>query len=133
MLQMLGEGPFFTPLGFAVTLFVVSPGGDGWRFFTPFQAMVILLLITTPAWAGLIVGGLAAWFIPRLPVFYGLSIGLGVGIAVNALTILLTVVVSYHNLPIPWHDSAWAIPYAASVAATVGICWWKYQKEFQNP
>ena len=104
---MLGEGPFFTSM----------------------ELLVTLLWATSPVWMGLITGGLAARFMPRFPVIFGLLIGLGVGILVIGATVGLTALVVYFKLPIPYADAIWLIPTVAAVVVTAGFCrlvHWKF-------
>lgn len=99
--------------------------------------MLTLPFVTSPVWAGLAARGLAAWFMPRIWVLFGILIGLCVGLLAWFITAGVIVLVEYNDLSIPWPNNSWEAPWphpiwftlpVGSAAITVGICWWAHRR-----
>ena len=92
--------------------------------FGPLEVMEFLYWATLPFWTGLIPGVLLGKLWPRLGVFEGTMTGFVVGFNINAVAVGTGFFVLVAGIRIPVSSEAYMLAPVASLAATVGICWW---------
>ena len=90
-----------------------------------------LLWVTSPAWAAMITGGLAAKLLSGVHWVSSVYLGLGVGVLAIAITVMVTIFAVLYGLPFV-SDSWFYIPTPASMAVTAALCWRMHHQKQQK-